>query len=581
MFDFPSPATLGQVVQSSTGSSWQWDGTKWTGISSSASSGGPFLPLTGGTISPGPLALTRTDTSTPANAALLSATWNFNWTDTLQLGWPNIQVNANMNGNASGESLAGNLYPLQANLTTAALRNLASAGGNSQDSVVVSSIQRNLPAAGVPNGRRMRDAFGWWGYFIDHTNLPTSRSGALIVMENDVTFNHVDDIGGRVLFQVNPALTIPYGSGGYAASYATALLINGQWAYGHDLTYIGGPFSHSAINLLNAGAGVSTVTSATPGGIVRSVTVDNVMFLESGATGSTYAHVTTTVGAVTASTTLVVADTSYMQTGMGIYDTIVAGGIPDGTTITAIAGNTLTLSGPITSANGATVLASRARKNVVINNTPYVVVGVTLAGAGSTAGTVYFSGNVTVANATNGVLIYPNAHAIWLSGGSDTAPWNDVCFDVNGSATIRSDGMGGIKMTGGAVTVPGLTSTADITLGTSPVSVGLHVSGGGSLDLNGGTGNPAIFNFIPGSANQWWAGAWLDGTFYISNKTGSVNSFYISPNNNAHFANSIGVFGATPPAKPTISGACAGNTAVKALLTALALYGFVLDSTTA
>lgn len=43
----------------------------------------------------------------------------------------------------------------------------------------------------------------------------------------------------------------------------------------------------------------------------------------------------------------------------------------------------------------------------------------------------------------------------------------------------------------------------------------------------------------------------------------------------------IGFNNTAPIAKPTISGACAGNTAIKALLTALAAYGLVVDSTTA
>ena len=52
MFDFPSPATVGQVVATG-GSSWRWDGTKWVGAGS-APAGGPYLPLAGGTMT-GPL----------------------------------------------------------------------------------------------------------------------------------------------------------------------------------------------------------------------------------------------------------------------------------------------------------------------------------------------------------------------------------------------------------------------------------------------------------------------------------------------------------------------------------------------
>jgi hypothetical protein len=41
----------------------------------------------------------------------------------------------------------------------------------------------------------------------------------------------------------------------------------------------------------------------------------------------------------------------------------------------------------------------------------------------------------------------------------------------------------------------------------------------------------------------------------------------------------VGFQGAGPISRPTVSGACAGNTAIKALLTALASYGLINDST--
>jgi hypothetical protein len=43
----------------------------------------------------------------------------------------------------------------------------------------------------------------------------------------------------------------------------------------------------------------------------------------------------------------------------------------------------------------------------------------------------------------------------------------------------------------------------------------------------------------------------------------------------------VGFNGTTAIAKPTVVGACAGNTATKALLTTLSNYGLVIDSTTA
>jgi hypothetical protein len=46
-------------------------------------------------------------------------------------------------------------------------------------------------------------------------------------------------------------------------------------------------------------------------------------------------------------------------------------------------------------------------------------------------------------------------------------------------------------------------------------------------------------------------------------------------------AGAVGFQGTGPIAKPNVTGACAGNTAIKTLLIALAAYGLVTDSTSA
>jgi hypothetical protein len=56
--DFPNSPTNGQVFNGD-GVSWRWDGVKWTSV---LSSDGPFLPLTGGTVS-GPLTVQRLNIS--------------------------------------------------------------------------------------------------------------------------------------------------------------------------------------------------------------------------------------------------------------------------------------------------------------------------------------------------------------------------------------------------------------------------------------------------------------------------------------------------------------------------------------
>lgn len=63
--------------------------------------------------------------------------------------------------------------------------------------------------------------------------------------------------------------------------------------------------------------------------------------------------------------------------------------------------------------------------------------------------------------------------------------------------------------------------------------------------------------------------------------TSSVATVSASGTGGLQFTSNLGFNSATPIAKPTISGACAGNTAIKNLLTALASYGLLTDSTTA
>jgi hypothetical protein len=48
-----------------------------------------------------------------------------------------------------------------------------------------------------------------------------------------------------------------------------------------------------------------------------------------------------------------------------------------------------------------------------------------------------------------------------------------------------------------------------------------------------------------------------------------------------HFGTNLGVYGATPVAKPTVSGSRGGNAALASLLTALASIGLITNSTSA
>ena len=106
------------------------------------------------------------------------------------------------------------------------------------------------------------------------------------------------------------------------------------------------------------------------------------------------------------------------------------------------------------------------------------------------------------------------------------------------------------------------------TKGTAPVQIGLPAAQNGV----------AVFPVASGSQPSIQAaGVDPNITMVLQGKgTGQVLvQSNLSVTGNAGF-NSV-----APIAKPTIAGACAGNTAIKALLTALASYGLVTDTTTA
>src|SRR5215472_4029564 len=76
------------------------------------------------------------------------------------------------------------------------------------------------------------------------------------------------------------------------------------------------------------------------------------------------------------------------------------------------------------------------------------------------------------------------------------------------------------------------------------------------------------------------------GTFVVNVTATLNNTLSLNPSGgpvtvtgNARFNGQIGFNNTAPIARPTVAGACAGNTAIKNLLTALANYGLVVDTT--
>lgn len=133
------------------------------------------------------------------------------------------------------------------------------------------------------------------------------------------------------------------------------------------------------------------------------------------------------------------------------------------------------------------------------------------------------------------------------------------------------------------------------------LAVGMVIDGAGINtgvyieSLGTGTGGIGTYNLSAtvGTIASQHMTAWTGQTDFYSTKNASVGSGAITCLGGAYIARdtrtggslqlggAIGVNGASPLAKPTISGSRGGNTALANLLTQLANYGFITDSTTA
>jgi hypothetical protein len=153
-------------------------------------------------------------------------------------------------------------------------------------------------------------------------------------------------------------------------------------------------------------------------------------------------------------------------------------------------------------------------------------------------------------------LQYYNAHLPAVPVASSTVPiMNGTAAVGTGTTWARTDHVhpsdtSRLPLTGGTLTgtltAPTLTSNGDV-----------NVANGSHLWL------------VPGVVGMNWSGATITVTHEI----------YVG---NIALGASFGAWGTTPPAsKPNVTGAKGSNAALASLLTALAAYGLVTDSTSA
>jgi hypothetical protein len=148
---------------------------------------------------------------------------------------------------------------------------------------------------------------------------------------------------------------------------------------------------------------------------------------------------------------------------------------------------------------------------------------------------------------------------------------------LNGTTWTAPGPIGGT--TPAAAVFTALTATGAVTCGTDTTTTNLLVRGASSGTSGGSAvycrNGAATFIIAIGNKSAIVGGAY-DATPYIYSNTSAVElSAGFKTNGN------IGFFGTAPVAKPTVTGSRGGNAALASLLTGLAAYGLVLDSSTA
>jgi hypothetical protein len=174
---------------------------------------------------------------------------------------------------------------------------------------------------------------------------------------------------------------------------------------------------------------------------------------------------------------------------------------------------------------------------------------------------------------SNAIIETQVGNAIQWSDGTGTGTITTNGGVGNFDITVTPPGVGRVMISGNNLIVWGISST-----------VGIYAGAGQARAVDFRTGNVprwmlTVDSVAEGGANAGSnfnvgrysdAGAFVANALAINRATGNVT-----------IAQSFGVNGSAPPAKPTVTGSRAANAALASLLTALASYGLVTDSSTA
>jgi hypothetical protein len=533
VFDFPAPATLGQQVVSPTGAVFLWDGAKWGAAKNNAlAAGAGFLPLSGGTVS-GPMQIG----TTPYGQTM----FKFNPTNPRN-GSAALMLNK-VQGSAVGDDpqissywaldYNGDATPYHSQIVTNATGNTGVWAAMFQSYTTSNNTGTNNGHVGLYsqtvrtgiNTGGTRGINSWSGIFElrSQTGLPSSQDGVMQTVELDLLANGADDLDHSVGFG-RTVMSIVIGQND--TSGAATEVSNGISFFpqaGHNAHFINvftvaTPFSKSVINTVQA---------------VQQSNA-NAIWLADG-------H---RLAWNTSGSAVTYWDTAAFGSAGGVHftsNTEIDGSVYTPANLTV--GGTTNLAGPVGGSGLNTYLASPP------------AIGSTTPAAGSFT-TLAASSTVTGAGFTSRFAA-PGPIG-------NTTPSSGVFTTLNVNV--------------GPTTLLG------------PANWGAHNFGKQLLITSGG--NPAIGITDSGGTNFAAISYAFGGLAFaampaLSDST-TVPTYWMTLTNTLgkaeipwRFNSTIGFNGAGPVAKPTVTGAKNANPALASLLTALAAYGLVTDSSTA
>ena len=605
--DFPNDPVAGDIF-ADAGARWQWDGFKWTSL---MTSGGPFLPLSGGALT-GPLVLAAdpvaalhaatkqyvdghsggsgylpltggtltgslmlTAMSTvipPAGVGLLQG-HTVNGTVIQGNGSTNDFMLNNKNGAAVLSVPTGTT-----NLTTAALSTLTVNQGT-----VVAKFATNYPytTQALGGGATLNSPLSYLTTLSGtvtggNTVLYSLQQGSLAVPET------LNIPGGGI-----SCLNLRSWTGGAGASGNRVLLNMAQNVSGAitGATYISGLWSYSTVSASNGGTS-GAAKGQQIGGVISANLASGAMFyaecagleVDAGISAGASANYKNILKLV-----LGLDDVAATLANNGLTIAQAAGGsspgldhlITFGSATGIWAANTTSgvLIGAVPTSLGGN--AYQAAYGIKLDNVTF-----TTAFLQSTGFTVDGAGNVTAAGFVGGIHL----GSVLAASASDFSKHLDLYGGVAGINMTTALATNYVARSGGShqfysgATQIAFVSPTGLNIVAGAARLGSRVATGGvtdlsqHLDLYGGAYGLSVtagrLNYVVGASTAH--------TFVVNAADiVSIGSTGLRVNGNAGFNNTA------PIAKPTVSGAKASNAALASLIAALASYGLITDTTTA